>query len=253
MLTNVKESEALHALGLDDEEVKTYVTLLAFGPSSIRKIAAESGINRGSVYEAIKRLVSLGLVRYFIKNKRRRYFAEQPDRITALVEERQKELSAAAEQIQELIPQLKSLSPRRIGEPIVRFYEDDEGVVAILRDVLATVSRLERKEYYVYSSRPLRKYLYNRFPNFTRRRLKEGLFVKVIAIGEGGDPIQFAERKWLKEPENERLSSYVIIYGNKVALISVSPDDTPYGVVIEEPGVAATQKYLFQKLWESLD
>jgi HTH-type transcriptional regulator, sugar sensing transcriptional regulator len=150
------------------------------------------------------------------------------------------------------VPSLLALGRHRLGEPAVRYYEDDEGIVVILRDVLQTVAQLKKKEYYAYSSRALRKYLYRRFPNFTRRRISEGIFVKVIAVGEGGDPDQSSERRWIAEPPSSEVSSYTLIYGNKVALISVSPDDTPYGVVIEEPGVAAMQKLLFETLWSKL-
>jgi sugar-specific transcriptional regulator TrmB len=136
--------------------------------------------------------------------------------------------------------------------PKVRFYEDDEGIANILRDVLETLNRSGEKEYYVYSSRSLRQYLYRQFPNFTRRRIKDKIFVKVIAVGTGGDPVELAERKILEESSEEISSSYNIIYGNKVALISVSKDLTPYGVVIEEAGVAAMQRLLFEKIWRSL-
>jgi sugar-specific transcriptional regulator TrmB len=147
---------------------------------------------------------------------------------------------------------LLALGRHGLGGPAVRFYEDDEGIVVILRDVLQTVAQEKKKEYYAYSSRALRKYLYRRFPNFTRRRIAEGIFVKVIAVGEGGESDESSERHWIAEPPSSDLSSYTIIYGNKVALISVSPDDTPYGVVIEEPGVAAMQRLLFETLWSKL-
>lgn len=244
---------ALEALGLKDSEISTYVALLFRGPSSIRKVGAATGINRGTTYEAMKRLVSLGLVRSFAKSKRKSYFAENPGRLFVLAEEKEKEITRAVHELKELVPRLLSSAPHRLGEPIVRYYEDDEGIVAILRDVLSTAATLVPKEYYVYSSRPLRQYLYRRFPNFTRRRVREGIKVKVIAIGEGGDPTaELYERRFLPEPPGNHFTSYVIIYGHKMALISVSPNKTPYGVVIEEPGVAATQKYLFQSLWDSL-
>lgn len=49
--------ELLASLGLRRADVATYEALLAHGSISIRKLAAKSGINRGSTYEALKRLV----------------------------------------------------------------------------------------------------------------------------------------------------------------------------------------------------
>ena len=138
-------------------------------------------------------------------------------------------------------------------EPKVKFYEGDEGVANILRDVLATAGKLDKKEYYVYSSRSLRQYLYRRFPNFTTQRIHDGIFAKVIGVGTGGDPAELSERKIIEDDSYETSSSYNIIYGDKVAMISVSSDLTPYGVVIEEAGVAAMQRLLFGRLWDTLD
>jgi len=251
-MTNMENLQILESLGVRPDDTILYVTLLEHGSASIRQVAELSGINRGSAYEGLKRLVSLGLVSFSQKGERKSYVAESPEAINSLITERKRELANVSEAAKDLVPRLQALGGRQAGEPVVRFYEDDEGVVAILRDVLATMRQEGNKEYYVYSSRPLRRYFYRRFPNFTNQRVKEGISTKVIAIGEGGDPAGLAERKWLAEPTQAQLSSYVIIYADKVALISVSADDTPYGVMIEEPGVAATQKFLFEQLWITL-
>lgn len=241
----------LQSLGLKTADLQVYQALLESGPSSIRQVALVTKINRGTTYEILKRLVGLGLVSFNRQGERRKFVAESPEALNELAAEKQRELNRAEEAVKELIPNLMALGERRLGEPIVRFFEDDEGIVAILRDVLNTVGKQKEKEYWVYSSRPMRQYIYRKFPNFSQRRIKEGVFVKVIAVGEGGEPVECSERKWLPETRDQ-LTSYTIIYGNKVALISVSPDDTPYGVIVEEPGVAAMQKYLFETLWASL-
>jgi sugar-specific transcriptional regulator TrmB len=246
------DSTTLQELGLKDVEVKVYAALLESGPTSIRGIAAAAKVNRGTTYEALKSLAEAGLVAYTRKGERNKYRAESPERIYDLIAEKRRTLAQLETEARSLVPSLMALGRHGVGEPAVRFYEDDEGIVVILRDVLQTVSQLPRKEYYAYSSRTLRKYLYRRFPNFTRRRIDDGIFVKVIAVGEGGEPDESSERRWIPEPPASELSSYTLVYGNKIALISVSPDDTPYGVVIEEPGVAAMQRLLFETLWSKL-
>jgi sugar-specific transcriptional regulator TrmB len=242
----------LQELGLKEVEVKVYTALLESGPTSIRGIAAAAKVNRGTTYEALKSLAEAGLVAYTRKGERNKYRAESPEKIYDLIAEKRRTLTQLETEARSLVPSLMAISRHGLGEPAVRFYEDDEGIVVILRDVLHTVSQLPRKEYYAYSSRTLRKYLYRRFPNFTRRRIDEGIFVKVIAVGEGGESDESSERRWIPEPPASDLSSYTLVYGNKIALISVSPDDTPYGVVIEQPGVAAMQRLLFETLWSKL-
>ena len=63
-MTTIK-LESLHILGLDDRQISIYRALLRLGPASIRDVAAESGINRGSTYETLKQLATKGIVSYF--------------------------------------------------------------------------------------------------------------------------------------------------------------------------------------------
>jgi hypothetical protein len=147
------------------------------------------------------------------------------------------------------MPALLAKSTTSLGRPKVKYYEDDEGIVVILKDVLQTCAKLNNREYYVYSSKPLRQYLYRKFPQFTSRRIAEAIAVKVIAIGDGGDPAAVSERKWLPEPAGSEPSSYTIIYGDKIAVISIASDYTPYGIVIEDKGAASMQHLLFEHMW----
>ena len=50
-------------LGFSDHEEKVYLCLLKNGSASIRQVAADTGVNRGTVYEALKQLVSKGQAR----------------------------------------------------------------------------------------------------------------------------------------------------------------------------------------------
>jgi sugar-specific transcriptional regulator TrmB len=244
--------ELLMQLGFSEAEAEVYWTLLNLETVSIRKVANASGINRGTVYDALKALQSAGLVIARKTGVRERYGAESPEKIYDLIRDRRKDLLRNQRQAEALIPKLMARQARPQGSPIVRYYEDDEGVVTILRDVLQTCGKMKVPVYRVYSSKPLRQYLYRKFPEFTERRINEGVKVKVIAVGEGGDPADISERRWLNEPEGSHISSYTIIYGNKVAHISISNDFTPYGVVVEDRGTAAMQELLFERLWSTL-
>lgn len=249
---NITIQKLLRELGFSDVEAETYWALLNLETVSIRKVAERSGINRGTTYEAIKRLVMAGLVHTRKTGEREYYSAESPEKVYDLIRDKRKDLWVTQQQAQQLIPELLAKKARPQGRPLVKYYEDDEGVVAILRDVLQTCGQLDEPQYYVYSSRPLRQYLYRKFPQFTERRIKEGIAVKVIAVGEGGDPAEVSERKWLPEAAGSEISSYTLIYGNKVANISISNDYTPYGVVIEDAGAAAMQRLLFDRLWQTI-
>ena len=242
----------LEQLGLSSVEAVIYLTLLELEAVSVRKVADAAGINRGTTYDAIKKLIAHGLVSARKSGQREYFSAESPEKIYDIIRDKRKDLLQTQQLSQKIVPSLLAQNVRPGGRPIVRYYEDDEGVVTILRDVLQTCAKLDNPEYFAYSSRPLRQYLYRKFPQFTKRRIDEGIRVKVIAIGEGGEPAELSDRKWLSEPAGSDISSYTLIYADKVAHISIASDFTPYGVVIEDAGTASMQKLLFTQLWQTL-
>src|SRR5690606_20223942 len=109
----------------------TYWALLNLETVSIRKVAAFSGINRGTTYDAIKKLVASGLAIARRSGEREYFSAESPEKIYDLIREKRKELLATQTRAQTLIPELLAKKARPQGKPLVRYYEDDEGVVAI--------------------------------------------------------------------------------------------------------------------------
>ena len=243
--------DSLYQLGLDKREIKIYRALLKLGPASIRDVAAESGVNRGTTYEVLKQLATKGVVNYFPKGRRRVFQAEDPDQLLVLGERRQQALAQAMEQLRsDVIPALKQ-SRTAFSPGNVRFYEGDDGVELVLRDILDSTAADPERGYAVISTKTLREHLYRPFPNFTRQREERGIKVQVLAIGEGGDEAEYAERKWLPAGESAD-ASYIAIYPPKVAMITLVDENYPVVVIIDSAAIASTQKILFDTLWQLL-
>ncbi|MFC3852221.1 TrmB family transcriptional regulator [Salinispirillum marinum] len=242
--------EVLQQLGLEPRETQIYGCLLKLGPASIRDIAQAANLNRGTTYELLKLMQEKGVVTLFPKGRRRFFAAEPPQRLMVLAEERQEKLQTAVGFLgREIIPELTQLRPE-LGAADVRYYDGYDGIERVLKDILATVGAQKDKSYSVISSRAVRKYLYQPFPSYTKQRIKAGIQVRVIAVGEGGDPAELSERKWLKT--DKPTSAYVAIYPPKVALFALQQGDLPSAVVIESPAVADTQQLVFDALWQLL-
>lgn len=241
----------LELIGLDGRDFRVYTSLIRLGPSSIRAIAQISGINRGSTYESLKKLLNLGMVSYQQHTeKTKRYVAESPQKLKHLITEKELELTQLQTRIEPYLKELENIEAETPSLPS-RIYEEDEGVAAILRDVLATTEKLRKKEYRAISSAQMRNYMYKHFPNFTKQRLAKEIFVKVLATGEGGEIADLSERKWLELPNDllKQPMSYLIIYGTKLAVISITQLNIPHGIVIDDPAIARTHAFLFDKLW----
>jgi sugar-specific transcriptional regulator TrmB len=242
---------ALQALDLNERQISVYHALLRLGPASIRDIAAEAGVNRGTTYEMLKQLATRGIVSYFPKGKRRVFQAEDPERLLQLGERKQQALSQAMEQLRnEIIPALRS-EQAEFSPGNVRFYEGDDGVELVLRDLLDSTAALTNPSYAVISTKTLRDHLYRPFPNFTRQRVERGIQVRVIAVGEGGDEAELAERKWLPAAVDTD-ASYIAIYPPKVAIITLARNNYPVVIVIDSAAIASTQQLMFDTLWQLL-
>jgi sugar-specific transcriptional regulator TrmB len=243
--------DALRSLDLSDRQISVYHALLQLGPASIRDVANKAGINRGTTYETLKELATRGIVSYFPKGKRRVFQAEDPERLLQLGERKQQALSQAIEQLRrDIIPALKSEQPE-FSPGHVRFYEGDDGVELVLRDLLDSTEKLDPPSYAVISTKTLREHLYRPFPNFTRQRVQRGIHVRVIAVGEGGDEAELAERKWLPAG-GVTDASYIAIYPPKVAIITLAQNNYPVVIIIDSTAIASTQQLMFDMLWQLL-
>lgn len=246
-------AEIFQELGFSPREVAVYIALIKLGHGSIRDIAAKAGCNRGSAYDTLKTLHNKGIVTYFPKGKRRFFSAEPAEKLLELAQEKQSRLQQTMQHLeQEIIPDLKHLQPA-YNIANVHYYEGDDGVEHVLRDILNTVAASEPREYCVYSARPIRRYLYRPFPNYTRQRVQRGIRVRVIAIGAGGEEAKLAERKWIDTGARRAASSYIAIYPPKCAMFSLVHEDYPTAVVIDAKEIAFSHQIVFDTLWRLLE
>lgn len=244
--------ETLKQIGLSDRQTDIYLTLLKQGPRSIRDIATGAGLNRGTTYEELKTLRTRSLVTYFPKGKRKFFCAEPPEQLMKIAEEKQADLARATDVLrQDILPDLSNLAPDS-STINVHHYEGDEGIEFVLKDILSTVEAQSEKQYRVYSSKQIRKYLYRPFPNFTKQRVRKNISVKVIAIGDGGEDAPLAERKWLKTEASSHAASYVAIYPPKCAMISLVQGDYPTAILLNSDAIALLMQISFDTLWQHL-
>jgi sugar-specific transcriptional regulator TrmB len=236
--------------GLSDKEAEVYLRVLELGPSSVRTLALQTKINRGTTYDILKSLIQMGLVNYFFKDKNKHFIAEDPSKFKDLLIAQKEKVFETERKLDEIIPELKSIYDNATNKPKVKFYEGVRGIKLVLEDLLSTSSRSSEKSYLVYSSANIRKYLYQSFPEFTRERIRRGISVRVLALGSGGRLLGLDERKWITKTASS--PTYTLIYAGKTALVSVDSNGNPISIIIEDKGIAQTQKILFESLWNNL-
>ncbi|MEK7635759.1 MAG: helix-turn-helix domain-containing protein [Patescibacteria group bacterium] len=243
-------TQLLEHLGLSQKESQVYLTLLQTGPASIRRISSEANINRGTVYESLKKLLQKGIISRSKNKQRDQFIAENPEILKTLFKDERRKLVGLRKELQKSLPKLKEAYNQIPLQPAIKIYEGTNGTRFILEDLLETMKNEKEKEYFVYSSADIRKYLYKDFASFSDRRIAAKIKIKAIAMGAGGELRGFDERRWLTK--NNSSPTYIIIYGNKVAMISLGRQKTPIAVLMEDNGLAQTQKLIFEELWKLL-
>lgn len=243
------EINILKQLGFSDKYAKVYMALLSLGPSSVRQLAEESGMNRGTTYDALKWMQEMGVVTFYKKESKQHFVAENPEKLQRLIQRQEEALSEASSSLERAVPELQALYNKGGERPVARYYAPDE-IKDILEDVLETCDQSAEKKYRVYSAEGLREYLYKDFPTFSDARIGKGIEVDVISVGTGGELRGLDERKWIEETSDT--PTYIIVYPGKTAYISLNAKEEPVGVVIENDGVSETQKLIFDRLWNAL-
>ncbi len=242
--------QTLKQLGWPDKKITVYMTLLKIGPSPVRTIAAESGVNRGTAYDVLKALRDEGLVAYYQKKTRQYFTAEDPSKLLGSVSTQIQELEHAQELLKPVIAQMRTVYMRGGQKPVVLTYEGTEGVAHVLSDVLERSASSDKK-YYAYSAENVRSHIYKAMPKFNKKRIDAGVSVRVIGFQKGGDVHGLDERKSI-EKSGATVDTYVFIYDGRVAYVSQDVSGEPVGMIIDNAGVYSTEKNIFESLWENL-
>jgi HTH-type transcriptional regulator, sugar sensing transcriptional regulator len=244
----------LKNFGLSEKEVAVYLALIELGTSSVRTIAEKAKVNRGTTYDILKSLISMGVISYYDKKSKQYFIAEKPETLLSVIDKKQENLASLKTDIEESLPLFKTMFDQQGGKPTVKLYEGTIGIRHILEDVLKNMDKTKQKIYYVYSSATVRKNVYLAMKDFSKKRIRRKIKVKTISLGEGGSLAGLDERKWMKLPDigQSLQSTYEIIYNGKVAHISLDNTENPVGIVIENSGIYHTQKMIFENNWKNL-
>lgn len=237
-------SKALKEYGLSENEVKVYIALIKLGESSVQKVAKNAGLPRTTCYHLLESLEQKGLVGFVIKESKKFFSPAQPSNLIKSLEEKKKI-------IEEILPELDSLSDSIKEKPKVTTFEGVNGVRAVLKDVLE-----EKKMIYHYGDlKSIQKVFAHVFPQYISERVKRKIPIRAMGRREEAHEEMIKNsKKEFREfgfiPNEFSFDSSVFIYANKVAIFNIQTE--PYfAVVIENHDFYNTQKTLFDMLWKA--
>jgi len=235
----------LEEIGLNKKEAKIYLATLELGETTIARIAQKSGLKRTSIYNILDDLKRKGLISSSKGGRKNYYFAQDPKKLEARIKQRTKT-------IEEIMPELLSITNLIDKKPKVRYYEGREEMKEIYEDTLN------------YSDQEIKIWIpentISSYDNYWKdyyipKRLEKKIIVKAIA------PLTAVTKKFKSEDKKQLritkisktnfIEAELMLYGtNKISIVSF---DEMMGLLIESKKLFNTLKGLFEVHWGSLE
>jgi len=250
--------EAIHfpilkELGLSETEALIYELLLEEGPTKGSDLARKSAIGRGNVYNTLTSLIGKGLVEE-TNGKVAVFKALDPERLRILGKQKRVAAEALYEQLESVLPSLKSSHRLFTKQPTVRVFEGVEGLKELYGETLR-----EKKPIFAFVSpdEPTPAILRWLTSTYVKARVDAGIQVKAIVNGESQAASYIAKsQQELREARFIKSDRYpfrgeIDVFGDKVAFIAYKEEEL-IGVIIESAGIAETLRSAVQIIFDTI-
>ncbi len=125
----------LQDLGLNDKESVVYLALLSVDNDSVVDLSKKTNINRTTIYPVLESLMSKGLVSEVKVDKKIRFAAESPERLSTFVDKQKLIFEERSERVKDFIPKLKTVQRESGERPVVKIYEGKEGALSAVEEI----------------------------------------------------------------------------------------------------------------------
>lgn len=240
--------QELISIGLNEKEAKVYLSSLELGQSTVQSIALKATINRATTYFIIDGLMQRGLISSFNKGKKQYFFAADPERLLEILEKEKEQIESKKENLQKLLPQLRSLNNKQSGRPLVRYYEGKEGISSMVEEVFREA---KGTIYMAYSADAVQGIFSNKDQERWRKiRVDKSMSVKAVYTKTDGKLGNIPKSESLKVPfEKFPISCDFAVFNDKVRIASLKNRLT--GIIIEDKEIASSFRALIDLALES--
>lgn len=243
--------DALSGVGLSNDEVRVYQSILALGQRPASVIAQKAGLKRSHTYNILGGLKQKGIVQEVIRNSVRHFSCSPPKSLIAKMESCVQDLQHKKRRLEDIVPILENMTTPLSKQPKVRFYQGKDGVHEIFEDILNHPSGdMHSVVDFRYSWSTVDQETHEWVKAFIARREERNIWWRAIAVKSD---ISDRELSWrssrkreVKMLEGPEIGAEINIYGSKVALTSTYHE--MIGVVIDDKPIADTLRSVHQGL-----
>lgn len=236
--------EVLQHLGYSRSKSLIYITLLKNGPLNASKIAKHTGLSRVAVYDALRHLLSDGIVNETLNKSTKIFLASNPKKI-------RKKLDQKKEQIQEdenVIEKMFSLFHESKEETGTKVYYGFSGIKNFYEDFLDHAD----KEWLVLGVPKRAELLGGYFKNLSDRRYNKKIKLKIIYNKEAGNMAKVRKKQELSEvrilPDDYITPASIDILSDRIGITIYSAEPIVFTLVNKD--VAKSFQNYFEIIWK---
>lgn len=234
----------LQQFGLTEKQARIYLALLKLGTANVSVIATQAQIKRPTAYVLIDEMLSGGFVTES-KTARDRLFSPIAPEVL------KNRLRDQAQQFEQALPMLASMTQAQAGRPQVVVQEGKEAIIRAYYDALSS----EQEICFMSDVDTLGEGFSDFIAQFNQRIVSEGRQVREVVSNT------FAGRKYAREALadaparqtrilDEIVANDTAIYGDTLLIVSFK-ENNYFLVKITNPQVAASFRTIFEQLWRS--
>jgi sugar-specific transcriptional regulator TrmB len=243
----------LTRLGLTQYQAQVYQVCLLRGEATIMELAKLTGITRTTVYGVADELVSRGLLRFIQKGAHRIYSAEDPKKLSILVDSTRRAAEEKAVFLGSVLPALSMQFAGATTKPRVSYYEGQAEVRQIYENFLTSGAK---EVLFVGEATTIQRAVGEQFlKKVVKQRIKLNIPTRGIRTEatEVKEPLYDTKPSNLRKirfaPKGFQSPTYIGIYLNKVFFISSIKES--YGVLVESKDLSDTMRSWFEVLWRA--
>ena len=252
-------NKTLKRLGLNDKEIRIYLSLIQTGPSPVQNISRATSISRSTVYQRLENLRERGLVIFEQGTKGTVVRAIHPRKLKELITKRVEESTKLADSFEKILPELLNLyQPITTKAKVMHF----EGVEGLQRMIYNYEMEAKYKKIYGYTTVRIDYVLGKDFIKKYHQKFFTKGYIDHFIISNNKENQSYLKsvkgstlyktkrifvRKLPQKVFDPKVS--VSIFDDKYT-ISLMKAGKPFGVIIQNQEIVEHQMDIFKILWK---
>ena len=243
----------LQNIGLNQKEIKVYLTALDLGTQPASIIARRINIPRNTTRFLLDKLVNTGLIKKTAKANTQLYTPEEPKNLINLLERQRvdanAEINEKISQLNEVMAELESRYRPESTKPKVTFYEGDDGLVKVYEDTLTSSETIRSFASFDVMHGVLPDY----FKTYYKRRSENQIMIRSIHPNTqlAREKTKHDKKEWrdsrLISADKYSFTPEIQFYDNKVSITSLKEK---LAIIIESREIYEAMVIAFELAWK---